>query len=35
MRWQIIQFAAYPNMLRKQAHFNRLICALKPLEKPG
>jgi hypothetical protein len=34
-RWQIIQFAADPNMLRKQTHFNRLIRRHKSLEKPG
>jgi hypothetical protein len=34
-RWQITQFAADPNMLRKLAHFNRLICPPKLLEKCG
>jgi hypothetical protein len=33
--WQITQFAADPNMLRKLAHFNRLICPPKLLEKRG
>jgi hypothetical protein len=34
-RWQINQFAAFANMLRKQTHFNSLICRDKPLEKCG
>jgi hypothetical protein len=34
-RWQIIQFAADPNMLRKQTHFNSLICRHKPQELHG
>jgi hypothetical protein len=33
--WQITQFAAIANMLRKLAHFNRSIWPHKLLEKRG